>query len=159
MLGVIAAICVPKTVFRIDGMANALVSLLGVADDRQSECVDDYIASSIVREEAMLLPAFSPVITPKDEKWKDLHITFSHTFKNSPHEYHNGGLWPLVTAFYAASLARRGKGDLARRYADGIHAANRLSMDNNLWIFPDIFLVKSTRLAEPIRWVRAWQRQ
>jgi len=123
--------------FRFDGMANALVSLLGVADDRQSECVDDYISKSIAQEGILLLPAFNPVITPKDEKWNDLQITFSHTFKNSPHEYHNGGLWPLVTAFYAASLARRGKGDLARRYADGIHAANRLPIDDSPWSFPE----------------------
>jgi hypothetical protein len=123
--------------FRFDGMANALVSLLGVADDRQSECVDEYISKSIVQEGILLLPAFDPVITPKDEKWNDLQITFSHTFKNSPHEYHNGGLWPLVTAFYAASLARRGKGDLARRYADGIHAANRLPINDKPWSFPE----------------------
>ncbi|SRR6056297_1840366 len=123
--------------FRFDGMANALVSLLGVADDQQCECVDQYIADKIVQTEIMLLPAFDPVITPKDEKWDDLQITFSHTFKNAPHEYHNGGLWPLVTAFYAASLAQRGKHDLACRYTEGIHAANRLPMDDEPWSFPE----------------------
>lgn len=123
--------------FRFDGMANALVTLLGVADERQSECVDQYIADKIVQDEMMLLPAFDPVITPKDEKWDDLQITFSHTFKNAPYEFHNGGLWPLVTAFYVASLARRGETDLARRYADGIHAANRLDVDVEPWSFPE----------------------
>ena len=123
--------------FRFDAMANALIMLLGLADEKQSETVDRYIADHIVHEQVMLLPAFDPVITPKDEKWDDLQITFSHTFKNTPYEYHNGGLWPLVTGFYAAALAMRGKTDLARRYCDGIHAANRLSMDGQPWSFPE----------------------
>ncbi len=123
--------------FRFDAMANALAALLGVADEQQGDAVDDYIAEQIVHEDVMLLPAFDPVITPKDEKWDDLQVTFSHTFKNAPHEYHNGGLWPLVTCFYAASLAVRGKTDLARRYGDGIHAANRLERDGASWSFPE----------------------
>jgi glycogen debranching enzyme len=61
----------------------------------------------------------------------------SHTFKNAPHEYHNGGLWPLVTGFYAASLAKRGKSDLAWRYVAGVHAANRLDKDGRVWSFPE----------------------
>jgi len=123
--------------YRFDALANALVMLLGVADDEQCESVDNHIAKRIVHEDAMLLPAFNPVITPKDEEWDDLQITFSHTFKNAPHEYHNGGLWPMVTGFYVASLAKRGKTDLARRYGDGIHAANQREMDDRAWSFPE----------------------
>jgi len=123
--------------YRFDAMANALVMLLGVADRPQCEKVDDYIAKQIVHEDVMLLPAFDPVITPKDEKWDDLQMTFSHTFKNAPYEYHNGGLWPLVTAFYTAALARRDNRDLARRYADGVHDANRRETDDRPWSFPE----------------------
>ncbi len=123
--------------YRFDAMANALVMLLDVADEAQCEKVDDYISERIVHEKPMLLPAFDPVITPKDEEWDDLQMTFSHTFKNAPYEYHNGGLWPLVTAFYAASLAKRGKSDLAERYVEGIHAANRLEKDGRAWSFPE----------------------
>ncbi len=123
--------------YRFDAMANALVMLLGVADDSQCESVDNYIAETIVHDDVMLLPAFDPVITPKDEDWDDLQMTFSHTFKNAPHEYHNGGLWPLVTGFYAASLAKRGKRELAQRYCEGIHAANRMEKDGRQWSFPE----------------------
>jgi glycogen debranching enzyme len=42
-----------------------------------------------------------------------------------------------VTAFYAAGLARRGKSDLARRYCEGIHAANRLERDGREWSFSE----------------------
>lgn len=123
--------------YRFDAMANALVTLLGVADDARCEAVDVYIAEAIVQEKVFLLPAFDPVITPKDEDWEDLQMTFSHSFKNAPHEFHNGGLWPLVTGFYAASLAKRGKQELARRYCDGIHAANRTGRDGRRWSFPE----------------------
>jgi len=123
--------------YRFDAMANALVALLGVADQAQCEVVDDYIAQQIVHEEMMLLPAFDPVITPKDEEWDDLQMTFSHTFKNAAYEYHNGGLWPVVTGFYAASLAQRGKSQLARQYCQGIHSANRMKNDEGEWSFPE----------------------
>lgn len=123
--------------YRFDAFANVLVSLLGVANEQQSHEVDDYLSEEIVQEEVMLLPAFHPVITPKDEAWQDLQTTFSHTFKNEPYEYHNGGLWPMVTGFYVASLAQRGKTDLARQYCDAVHAANQSEMEGREWSFPE----------------------
>jgi glycogen debranching enzyme len=123
--------------YRFDALANILVTLFGVADEELSEVVDDHIANSIVQDDVMVLPAFYPVITPRDEEWDDLQITFSHTFKNAPWEYHNGGLWPMVTGFYAVSLAARGKMDLANRYRDGIHRANASPMEDQSWSFPE----------------------
>lgn len=116
--------------YRFDSLANSLAMLFQVADQSQSEAVDEYIAEHIVPKKIKLLPAFSPVITPKDEDWDDLQTTFSHTFKNEPYEYHNGGLWPVVTGFYAASLARRKKTEAAKAYCRGIHEANRKSDEN-----------------------------
>ena len=123
--------------FRFDGMANALVSLLGVSDEAQDRAVDAFIEDELAPDDVMLLPAFDPVITPRDEYWDDLQMSFSHTFKNAPHEFHNGGLWPIVTAFYAASLADRGRLDLAARYRDGIHAANARARDGEPWSFSE----------------------
>ncbi len=123
--------------FRFDAMANSLVTLLDVADEVRADRVDRYIAEEIVDEDFMMLPAFNPVITPKHEKWEDLQVTYSNTFKNAPYEYHNGGLWPLVTGFYVASLAKRNHGDLARKYCDGLHAGNRLSQTDEPWGFPE----------------------
>lgn len=123
--------------YRFDAMANVLATLLGVANERQCEEVDRYISEKIVHENVMLLPAFDPVITPKDEDWEDLQTTFSHTFKNAPYEYHNGGLWPMVTGFYVASLAQRGQQSLAQQYRDAVHAANQSEMDGQEWSFPE----------------------
>lgn len=123
--------------YRFDAMANVLVSLLGIADQKQSDKVDRYIVAEVVDPEVLLLPAFSPVITPKDEDWAELQMTFSHSFKNAPYEYHNGGLWPLVTGFYAADLARRNKLDLAKAHLQAVHNANCLEMNDEAWAFPE----------------------
>ena len=122
--------------YRFDALANVLTSLLRVSGDRRCEIVDQYI-EGIIPDEFPLLPAFHPVIKPVDEDWSDLRMSFSYTFKNEPYEYHNGGLWPMVTAFYVADLAQRGKITVAERYVDGIDRANALSVNGNPWRFPE----------------------
>ncbi len=125
--------------YRFDALSNAIVSLVGASDTRRSEAVDHYIADEVTKDHdhLKLLPAFHPVITPKDDDWEDLQMTFSYTFKNKPYEYHNGGLWPMVTGFYVADLATRGKTDLARQYLHGIHLANAMEHDGKPWSFPE----------------------
>jgi hypothetical protein len=123
--------------YRFGAMANVLICLFDVADEAQAESVDEFIDSKLADENFDLLPPFWPVITAKDEKWDDLQTTFSHTFKNAPHEYHNGGLWPLISGLYVASLARRGKTERAERYRKAMHRANRLEIDGQAWGFPE----------------------
>lgn len=143
---------------RFDGMANALASLFGVADEAQERAVDGFVDEEVGGggegaapgdgsnagsgheaddERPRLLPAFHPVITPRDEYWDELQMSFSHTFKNEPYRYHNGGLWPLVTGFYAAALAKRGEENRARAYRDAVHAANALPRDGEPWSFSE----------------------
>lgn len=122
--------------YRFDAFANVLASLLDVADDAQRAAVDDTI-DCMVPEKLPLLPAFHPVIRPVDEDWEDLQMTFSYAFKNNPYEFHNGGLWPLITGFYVADLARRGLAGRAERFLGGLHRANSLEMDGEPWGFPE----------------------
>lgn len=122
--------------YRFDTFANVLASLLDVADDDQRARVNDYL-HDITPDELTLIPAFHPVIKPVDEDWDELRTSFSYTFKNQPHEYHNGGLWPMVTAFYAADLVKQGKADVARTYIRGIDRANALAMEGEEWSFPE----------------------
>ncbi len=123
--------------YRFDGLANVLSSLLNVADDQRQEKVDIYIENLTEKFRIRLLPAFHPVITPVDRDWEDLNITFSYTFKNRPYEYHNGGLWPMITGFYVADLSRRNRKDAARSYLEGIHEANASEMNLKGWSFPE----------------------
>lgn len=124
--------------YRFDAFANVLVSLFNVADDDQMGRVDSYI-NQIVNPELRLLPAFYPVIEPKDDDWKDLQMTFSHTFKNNPYEYHNAGLWPMITGFYVADLARRHRSSDAERYLEAIDRANSDGGDGDGWAFYEYF--------------------
>lgn len=123
--------------YRLDTLANVLVSLFGLANEKQSEAVDDYIESEVADKDVDLLPAFHPVITPQDEHWENLKMSFSYTFKNEPYEFHNGGLWPFVTGFYAADLARRGKTERAEKYLTGVHKANKMKTNGDNWSFPE----------------------
>ncbi|MDP3997971.1 MAG: glycoside hydrolase 100 family protein [Candidatus Andersenbacteria bacterium] len=121
--------------YRFDAMANVLVSLLGIATKEQQEKVDDYINSNIVADKLKLLPAFSPVIKEIDKDWEELQSTFIYTFRNKPYEYQNGGLWPMITGFYVANLAQRGKTDRAKEYLEAIHQANKLGEEGDQWGF------------------------
>jgi len=123
--------------YRFDGLANVLASLLNVADDQRREKVDAYIENLTENFRISLLPPFHPVITPVDRDWKDLNITFSYTFKNRTYEYHNGGLWPMITGFYVADLAIRNRKNAARGYLEGVHEANASKMNSEDWSFPE----------------------
>jgi hypothetical protein len=123
--------------YRFDSLANILASLLRVSDDERQKKVDSYIRSEIIKNKETLIPAFHPVIKPMDHDWEELKMTFSYTFKNEPYQYHNGGLWPMISGFYAADLAARGKLEAARRQVIEIHKANRLEMDGKSWSFPE----------------------
>jgi glycogen debranching enzyme len=62
---------------------------------------------------------------------------FSYTFKNKPYEFHNGGRWPMVTGFYVADLAKRGRDKQAQKYLTALHRVNALPMDGEPWGFPE----------------------
>jgi hypothetical protein len=123
--------------YRFDTFANTLASLLDVASDARRQAVDGYLEEYVVPKALNLLPAFYPVIRPVDDDWEELKITFSYNFKNHPYEYHNGGLWQMLTGFYVADQARRGRHSQAALYLEGINQANHLSMDGSAWGFPE----------------------
>jgi hypothetical protein len=123
--------------YRFDAFANTLVSLLGVSDESRCNNVDEYISDEVLRDDFPLLPAFHPVIEPVDDDWRNLQVMFSYTFKNNPYEFHNGGLWPMITGFYVADLAYRQKTEQARQYLNALHYANSLTMANESWSFPE----------------------
>ena len=123
--------------YRFDAFANVMASLLDVADDVRRRSVDRYITEDLIQNGIHLLPAFHPVIMPIDHDWDELKITFSYHFKNRPYEFQNGGLWPMITGFYCADLARRAEKDLADSFLSGIHSANAMEMAGEPWGFPE----------------------
>jgi hypothetical protein len=65
----------------------------------------DFIADSFLAEGA-LPPAFTPVIEEGDPDWPALRAYHLHGFRNRPHEYHNGGVWPIWLGWLGLALAR-----------------------------------------------------
>ncbi|MBI2415174.1 MAG: glycogen debranching protein [Candidatus Kerfeldbacteria bacterium] len=109
---------------QFDSWANILASVFGLANVDQARVIDQFIAEHFAEKTHYLLPAFYPVITETDSAWTELNQSYSFAFKNKPHHYHNGGLWPMITGWYVIDLVRRGHSALAKQYLAAIAAAN-----------------------------------
>ena len=55
-----------------------------------------------------LPPNFFPFIKPEDPDWQ-----LRYSVYNNPGEYHNGGIWPFISAIYVAALVAARKYKLA----------------------------------------------
>jgi glycogen debranching enzyme len=123
--------------YRFDGFSNILASLLDISDNRRKQNVDKYIDDELIHDKTYLIPAFYPVITPVDDDWEDLQMTFSYNFKNQPYEFHNGGRWQMLTGFHVADQAKKGSLEKGKRFLKSIHEANALEMEGEEWSFPE----------------------
>lgn len=114
--------------FRFDGLAAALVALLGL------EGVDEAAAGLVQRAEPFgLVPAYDPPVLPGDAGWEALRTARLGAFRNEPWCYHNGGRWPFVTGIAALGLAACGREREAATLAAGI---DRLNAADG-WSFPE----------------------
>lgn len=94
-----------------DLAACALLALSGLCPAR-SESLLAWIARRFVQNE-LLPPVFDPVITEQDPDWPALRQYHLHDFRNHPHHYHNGGIWPIWLGWLALAFARAGRADAA----------------------------------------------
>jgi hypothetical protein len=101
---------------RFDLLGNSLAILSGIASPSRAEemisWIEEQCAGMRKRGELAvdLPPNFFPFIKPEDRDW---HIRYS--IYNKPGEYHNGGIWPFICAFYIAALVAAKKFVLARK--------------------------------------------
>lgn len=85
-----------------DTLANVLAILAGVADEGRSAVILDFIARHRVDE--WPARALTPAVRPGDPDWRDYYGTL-----NTPHHYHNGGIWPFIGGFHVAALVAAGR--------------------------------------------------
>ena len=91
----------------------ALLALSDAAPALGTVALDWTAAHFLAR--GALPPAFAPVIREGDPDWPALRRYHLYAFRNRPHEYHNGGVWPVWLGWLALALARAGRAnDLAR---------------------------------------------
>ena len=109
----LAAYSPARTHDMFDLATSSLLALTGIAPTAGTAALDFVTARFLGRGE--LPPAFHPVIDEGHPDWPALERYHLHGFRNRPHEYHNGGIWPIWLGWLALALARHGRlADLER---------------------------------------------
>ena len=100
---------------RFDLLGNSLAILSGIASPSRAEemisWIEEECAGMRKRGELAvnLPPNFFPFIKPEDTDWLPRYEIY-----NNPGDYHNGGIWPFICAFYIAALVAAKKYTLAK---------------------------------------------
>ena len=85
-----------------DSLGNLLAILTGVADGHRTEHILRYMAQ-VGMAEPYPTKAIYPPIFPGEAHWRDYYRSRN---LNLPHQYHNGGIWPMIGGFHVAALVR-----------------------------------------------------
>ncbi len=113
-----------------DAWANLLAILTGIADRHRAEHILRYM-----RQAGMAEPyptrAIEPPIYPGESHWREYYRSRN---LNLPHQYHNGGIWPMIGGFHVAALVRHGWHAEAEKLLLALAEANRQGVDQD-WEF------------------------
>lgn len=115
---------------RWDVFDLAACSLLGASrllPDRAAAALEWIAGNWLQRGE--LPPAFAPVIEPGERDWESLRGFHLFEFKNHPHRYHNGGIWPIWLGWLGVALAGAGDRDGLRRLRSLVREVTRAMPD------------------------------
>jgi len=104
-----------------DSLGNLLAILTGVADGHRTDHILRYM-----KQVGMASPyptkAIHPCIYPGQTEWRDYYRSRN---LNLPHQYHNGGIWPMIGGFHIAALVRHKWQVEAERLLTLLAEANR----------------------------------
>jgi len=113
-----------------DSLGNLLAILVGIADGHHTEHILRYM-KQVGMAEPYPTKAIYPPIFPGEPNWRDYYRSRN---LNLPHQYHNGGIWPMVGGLHVAALVRHNWRDEARKLLLSLAHANREGM-NGEWEF------------------------
>ncbi|WP_170170353.1 glucosidase family protein [Hymenobacter perfusus] len=122
---------------QFDLAANALALLLNLGPATRQTTLVTYLQTQW-QQRPFLFPAFAPALTPADGLMAELTDNYAYEFRNHPHEFHNGGLWPVWNGWLAAALHQL-QPELAAHLRTSLHAANQLNPQSNDWGFYENF--------------------
>ncbi len=125
---------------RCDVLGNLLAILFGVADERQTQRILEYI-HGVGLDEPYPVRVLHPVVNPGDKDWREYYLIRN---LNLPYQYHNGGIWPFIGGFYVAALMKAGMLDRAARQLDKLAELNRQGRESE-WEFNEWFHGQSGR--------------
>lgn len=133
---------------KFDAFGNALALLLGIKNESTSKNLIDFSQDLCADLKLGLLPAFWPTITPSDKEWAALETNNAYEFRNHPYEFHNGGTWAVVNAFFGMGLVQVHQQKKAAKFLENIDNINKFSIKNEGdWGFYENF---NTKTAQPI---------
>ncbi len=101
---------------RFDLLGNSLAILAGIASPARSRSIVRWIEKECdsLHEKGELScklpPCLFPFIQPTDPDWRPRYKKY-----NKPGEYHNGGLWPFICAFYTVAVLATKQKSLAEK--------------------------------------------
>ncbi|MEA3334416.1 MAG: glycoside hydrolase 100 family protein [Chloroflexota bacterium] len=104
-----------------DSLGNLLAILTGVTDRHRAEHILRYM-HQVGMAEPYPTKAIHPPIYPSEANWREYYRSRN---LNLPHQYHNGGIWPMIGGFHVAALVRHGWQEKARRLLVSLAEANR----------------------------------
>ncbi|MDM8528798.1 glycoside hydrolase 100 family protein [Anaerolineales bacterium HSG24] len=85
-----------------DSLGNLLAILTGVADGHRTEHILRYM-QQVGMAEPYPTKAIYPAIYPGESNWREYYRSRN---LNMPHQYHNGGIWPMIGGLHVAALVR-----------------------------------------------------
>jgi GH15 family glucan-1,4-alpha-glucosidase len=113
-----------------DSLGNLLAILTGVADWHRAEHILCYMYQ-VGMAEPYPTRAIHPPIYPGESNWREYYRSRN---LNLPHQYHNGGIWPMIGGVHVAALVRHRWADEAERLLAGLARANRQGLHGE-WEF------------------------
>ncbi len=93
---------------RFDAAGNAIALLNFKISSTQKESIISYLSTLKATISKTLIPAFWPVINEEESEWEYLKDNYSFSFKNSPYNFHNGGIWPIWMGLFCLGLSNNG---------------------------------------------------
>lgn len=113
-----------------DSLGNLLAILTGVADRHRAEHILRYM-HQVGMADPYPTKAIYPPIFPGETNWREYYRSRN---LNLPHQYHNGGIWPMIGGFHVAALVRHRWRQDAERLLISLAEANRQGLEGQ-WEF------------------------
>lgn len=130
---------------KLDLFGNSLGLLLNLGGKEFQNKLVNHLGQLRQKFEMKLLPAFYPTVEENDLEWGDLSNNHKYEFRNYPHEFHNGGTWPILNGFLGAALQIHGQEQTASDILEAIHFANQKNTEKESdWGFYENFHTLST---------------
>jgi GH15 family glucan-1,4-alpha-glucosidase len=87
-----------------DAFGNSLALLLNLGNNHFQNKIKNFTEHLRMQLPLKLLPAFWEPILEDSLDWETLQNNCKYEFRNYPYQFHNGGTWQMVDAFYGMSI-------------------------------------------------------